>query len=460
MGKKIKKMMDELKVKFEEGCQKNGIARKISDKIWTDWEAFAQYAFNKSHSTCYAYVSYQTAYLKANYPAEFMAAVLSRNITDIKKIGLFMDECRRMGISVLGPDVNESNVRFTVNDRGNIRFGLGAIKGVGENAVRSIIQERSKKGPFRDIYDFIERNDLHQVNRKNMEGLAIAGAFDCFTDISRSQYLDTVEEDEPSFIEQLIKFGSKIQFERDTPQQNLFGEINAISIVRPEPPQVDEWHLLDKITREKELIGIYLTAHPLDRFRLEIDSFCNISLHELADLQQFNGRDLVFCGIVKTSRDGVDQWRNKPYVLAQLEDFTDSYNIRLKNDDYVNFRQYFTPGIALLIRAGVNEWSPREEPQRTIYSLKFKSVHMLADVREKLVRSVNISLNINEISPGLIDEIEGFTGGETGKMLRFRIRDPESGTEVKLFSRSKKVDLTDEFVKYLQTKAGFEFSFS
>ena len=457
MGKKIKKMMDELRVKFEEGCLKNGISKKKIEKIWSDWEAFAQYAFNKSHSTCYAFVSYQTAYLKANYPGEFMAAVLSRNIADIKKIGQFMDECRRMEISVLGPDVNESNVRFTVNDKGDIRFGLGAIKGVGENAVKSIIDERISAGPYSDIYDFVERNDLHQVNRKNMEGLAVAGGFDCFPDIKRSQYLDTVEEEDPSFIEQLIKYGNKIQYERDTPQQNLFGETSAIAISKPEPSEVNEWHLLDKITREKELIGIYLTAHPLDRFRLEIDSFCPNTLHELSDLQQHRGRDLVFCGIVKTVRDGVDQWRNKPYLLAQLEDYTDTYNIRLKNDDYVNFKQYFSPGVALMIRANVNEWTPREEPNRKIYSLKIKMVYMLADVREKLVRSLNITLDINQITGELIEEIERHTVPENGKILKISVQDPESQMKVNLFARNRHVDLNDQFMEYLRKEAGYEF---
>jgi len=284
MGKKIKKMMDELRLKFEEGCQKNGIPKKKIDKIWSDWEAFAQYAFNKSHSTCYAYVSYQTAYLKANYPAEFMAAVLSRNITDIKKIGIFMDECRRMGIEILGPDVNESNVRFTVNDKGNIRFGLGAIKGVGENAVTSIIDERAKNGPFADIYDFVERNDLHQVNKKNLEGLAISGALDCFEGISRSQYIDTVEEEEATFLEQLIKYGNKIQYERDTPQQNLFGETSALTISKPEPPDVNVWEDITTCKHEKELLGFYLSSHPLDRYQLEIRSFCPNKLEELGDL--------------------------------------------------------------------------------------------------------------------------------------------------------------------------------
>ncbi len=457
MGKKIKKMMDELKLKFEEGCNKNGIPKNTIDKIWTDWEAFAHYAFNKSHSTCYAFVSYQTAFLKANYPAEFMAAVLSRNITDIKKIGQFMDECRRMSISVLGPDVNESKVRFTVNEKGNIRFGLGAIKGVGENAVRSIIDERIANGPFRDIYDFVERNDLRQVNRKNFEGLAVSGALDCFDTISRSQYLDTVEVDENTFIEQLIKYGNKIKFERDTPQQNLFGEVNAIPVSRPEPPDVNTWDNTTMCKREKELIGIYLTSHPLDRYKLEIDSFCPNTLHELSDLKQFSNKDVVFCGMVKTVRDGVDQWRNKPYLLAQLEDYTDTYNLRLKNDDYVNFKQYFSPDVAMMIRATVNEWSPRDEPHRKIYSLKIKMVHMLADVREKLVRSVDISLDITQVSNELIESFERFTVNENGKILKFKIRDSETNTKINLFSRKKHVVLTDEFMNYLQNGSGFEF---
>jgi DNA polymerase-3 subunit alpha len=457
MGKKIKKMMDELKVKFEEGCKKNGISKQKIEKIWSDWEAFAQYAFNKSHSTCYAYVSYQTAYLKANYPAEFMAAVLSRNLADIKKIGQFMDECKRMGISILGPDVNESNVRFTVNDKGDIRFGLGAIKGVGENAVRSIIDERVGHGPFSDIYDFVERNDLHQVNRKNFEGLAVAGALDCFETVSRSQYLDTIEEEDATFIEQLIKFGNKIQYERNTPQQNLFGEASAIAISRPEPPEVSPWEDITTCKHEKELLGFYLTSHPLDRFRLEIEAFCPQKLEDLADLQPFRGRDVVFSGMVKTIRDGVDQWRNKPYLLAQLEDYTDTYNLRLKNDDYVKFKQYFLPDVALMIRATVNEWSPRDEPGRKIYSLRLKVVYMLADVREKLVKSVDVSLNINQVSPQIINTLERYTVKENGKILKFKIHDPDNKMSLNLFSRNKQVELTDEFINYLQDNPGFDF---
>ncbi len=405
MGKKIRKMMDELKVKFTEGCQKNGYDKQVIEKIWKDWESFAQYAFNKSHSTCYAYVSYQTAYLKAHYPAEFMAAVLSRNFSDIKKIGFFMDECRRMGISVLGPCVNESNLKFTVNKKGDIRFGLGAIKGVGGSAVEIMMAERKKNGNFSDIYDFVERNNLSSINRKTMEGLAISGAFDSLGETSRRQYID-VEEDEATFIERLIKYGNKYQFEKNTPQQNLFGEMNQGTLLKPEPPGLEEWHLLDKINREKELIGIYLTAHPLDRFQTEINSFCTTNLHELSDLKSLNGRDFTFCGIVKTVSDTVDQWRNKPYLMALIEDFTESYTLRLRGEEYIKFKQFFKPEIALLIRAGVSEWRPREEPGKVVYSLKVKHITFLSEVIDKMVKAVDLKIPLNAVNENLIEELE------------------------------------------------------
>jgi len=456
MGKKIRKMMDELKVKFTEGCEKNGYDRKVVGKIWKDWEAFAQYAFNKSHSTCYAYVSYQTAFLKAHYPAEFMAAVLSRNITDIKKIGFFMDECRRMEISVLGPCVNESNLKFTVNKDGDIRFGLGAIKGVGESAVEMMIEERKENGPFLDIYDFVERNNLSSINRKTFESLAIAGAFDSLGDISRRQYIE-VEDEEPTFIERLIKYGNKHQYEKNTPQQNLFGEMSQGTIAKPEPPDIDEWHLLDKINREKELIGMYLTAHPLDRFRTEIDSFCTTNLHEMGDLKSLSGRDFTFCGIVKTIRDTVDQWRNKPYLMAVIEDFTESFTVRLRGDDYVRFKQFFNPGIALLIKATVNEWKPRDEPGKVVYSLKVKHISLLSDVIEKMVRAVDLNLPLSSVNEQLISDLEKYTVPTKGKILKINVTDPESNIRVNLFSRNSQVEVTEEFLQFLNETPELEF---
>jgi len=459
MGKKIRKMMDELKVKFTEGCRNNGYDKKTIDKIWKDWEAFAQYAFNKSHSTCYAFVSYQTAYLKAHFPAEFMAAVLSRNITDIKKIGFFMDECRRMGISVLGPCVNESNLKFTVNKDGDVRFGLGAIKGVGEAAAEILIEERKKSGNFVDIYDFVERNNLSSVNRKTMEGLAISGAFDTLSEVNRRQYIEMEEDsNDVPFIERLIKYGNKYQYEKNTPQQNLFGEMNQGTISKPEPPDIEDWHLLDKINREKELIGMYLTAHPLDRFKTEIDSFCNTNLHEMNDLKNLAGRDFSFCGIVKTVRDTVDQWRNKPYLMAVVEDFTESFTVRLRGEEYVKFKHFFNPEIALLIRATVNEWRPRDEPGKVVYSLKVKHITHMSEVKEKMVKGISLNLKLSSINEELINELERFTVQSDGKILKLNIVDEESNTKINMFSRNKQVEITEDFINFLNNAPDINFN--
>jgi DNA polymerase III subunit alpha len=385
-----------------------------------------------------------------------MAAVLSRNITDIKKIGFFMDECRRMGISVLGPCVNESTLKFTVNKDGDIRFGLGAIKGVGESAVEMMVDERKKSGNFLDIYDFVERNKLSSITRKTMEALAISGAFDSLGEISRRQYVE-VEDNEATLIERLIKYGNKHQFEKDTPQQNLFGEMSQGTIAKPEPPDIDEWHLLDKINREKELIGMYLTAHPLDRFKTEIDSFCTTNLHEMNDLKALSGRDFTFCGIVKTIRDTVDQWRNKPYLMAMVEDFTESYTIRLRGDDYVKFKHFFNQEIALLIRASVNEWRPRDEPGKIVYSLKIKHINLMSEVKEKIVKAVDLNIPLASINEKLMDDLEKFTVPSEGKILKINISDPESNIKLNLFSRNKQVDVTSEFIDFLNDIPELEF---
>ncbi|MDX2415188.1 MAG: DNA polymerase III subunit alpha, partial [Bacteroidales bacterium] len=262
MGKKKKDIMDKMKVQFTEGCKANGHKEKIVEKIWHDWEAFAQYAFNKSHSTCYAFISYQTAWLKAHYPAQFMAAVLSRNISDIKKVTTFMDETRRMGMDVLGPNVNESYVKFTVNNDGNVRFGLGAIKGVGKAAIKGLIDERQENGPFESIYDFVERVNLNTLNKKSIEAMALGGAFDLFEGCSRAQYFAENQKGEP-FIENLIRYGNRVNNENGTAQQSLFGEAEGFEIVRPAAPETPEWPKLEKLNKEKDVIGIFLSAHPL-----------------------------------------------------------------------------------------------------------------------------------------------------------------------------------------------------
>lgn len=452
MGKKIKKMMDELKEKFIEGCRKNNYDEKTILQIWADWEAFAQYAFNKSHSTCYAFVSYQTAYLKAHYPAEFMAAVLSRNITDIKKIGIFMDECKRMGIEVLGPDVNESNVKFTVNKEGNIRFGLGAIKGVGESAVKMIIEERKKNGAFSDIYNFVERVDLHSVNRKNMEGLAASGSFDCFPEINRGQYFLPSGND-ASFIESLIRFGNRLKSDQNSTQQSLFGETHADTIIKPEPAPSDGWELLDKINKEKELIGMYLTAHPLDRFKPEILSLCNTDLYSVNnDLASFVGKEIVFPGIVKSFREGISQRNNQPFGNAVLEDYTDTYQLGLWRNDFVKFKGFFTPGVSLLIKAGVEEWESRDG--RKGISLRLRNIHLLSEVRDEIIREVNIKLDLKKVSDELIEGIKRFvkkpSKNNPGKLLKFMIVDSETNIRLDFFSRNQFIDLNDEFFNFVE----------
>ena len=451
MGKKIKKMMDQLKEKFVEGCKKNNYDEKVILQIWADWEAFAQYAFNKSHSTCYAYVSYQTAYLKAHYPAEFMAAVLSRNFSDIKKIGFFMDESKRMGIQVMGPDINESNVKFTVNKEGNIRFGLGAIKGVGESAVEMIIQERKRKGAFTDIYNFMERIDLHSANRKTLEGLAAAGSFDCFTELKRSQYFLPSGND-ASFIESLIRYGNRLKSEQNSIQQSLFGDNHSDTIIKPEPTPSGEWDLLEKINKEKELLGMYLTAHPLDRFRPEILSLCNTDLYTVNnDLSSLVGKDVVFPCIVKSFREGISQKNNKPFGNAVLEDYTDTYQLGLWRNDFVSFKNFFTPGLSLMIKAGVENWETKEG--RKGVSLRIKSIHLLSEVRDELIRQVNLKVNLNNVTDDLIEGIKNFVAKPSkknpGKQLKFMIVDNDTNIKIDFFSRNQLIEISDEFFTFV-----------
>jgi DNA polymerase-3 subunit alpha len=460
MGKKIRKMMDELKGKFVEGCQKNGYSEEVINKIWADWEAFAEYAFNKSHSTCYAYVSYQTAYLKAHYPAEFMAAVLSRNIADIKKIGLFMDECRRMGIAVLGPDVNESNVKFTVNKKGNIRFGLGAIKGVGESAVATIIEERKTRGLFKDIYDFIERIDLRIMTRKNLEGLASAGAFDCFTEINRAQYSSPVGND-ASFFDALVKYGSRLHSEKVSTQQSLFGGANEEVIMKPVPSSVEDWPLLERINREKELIGMYLTAHPLDRFRPEIKSYCNVDLYDLNNhIDDFKAKDVTFAGIIKSFREGISQKNNRAFGIAVLEDFTDTYQLRLWGNEFVNHKKYFSTGVSILVKASVEEWASKKDERKGI-EVRVKSVHLLSEVRKDMVRSILLTIRLNSLNEPMLEELNKFVSkadkGNNAKHLRIQIVDSESNLKVDLFSRTQFLSLTDTFFDYVNANPEIEY---
>jgi DNA polymerase III subunit alpha len=450
MGKKQKDVMESLKVKFVEGCKKNGIEEPKVLKVWSDWESFAEYAFNKSHSTCYSYVAYQTAYLKAHYPAEFMAAVLSRSLSDIKKITVFMDECKRMGIKVLGPDVNESYLTFTVNKEGNIRFGLGAIKGVGEAAVLKIIEERDKNGNFTSIYDFIERVNLQSVNKKNIEALATAGGFDSFG-ITRCHYF-AADSKGVSFTENLLRYGNKVQSEKNATVVSLFGNTGtSIDKVKPEVPYCEEWSTLEMLDRERELIGIYLSAHPLDNYKLEIDSLTNATLSQFSNLQALMNKDVSVACMVSEVKQALAKNGN-PYGAIVLEDYSDSYKMMLFGKDWLSFGNFFTKGYSLLIRGKI-QLSFRNEPE-----LKIKTIHMLPSVREELVKSVQLRMPLEQLTDNLIEQLQSFSNNSNGKLLmRFFLYDQIENVSIEMFSRTQKININNEFVSFLNNNPEIEY---
>ncbi len=453
MGKKKKDLMEQLKEKFVAGCKENGHDEKIVQKIWSDWESFAQYAFNKSHSTCYAYVSYQTAYLKAHFPAEYMAAVLSRNFTDIKKITIFMDEAKRMGISVFGPDINESNLKFNVNKTGDIRFGLGAIKGVGEAAVLKVVEERKTNGPFKNIYDFVERVNLSQVNKKNLEALATAGAFDNLDNIKRGQYF-SLDEKENSFIENLLRYGNKYQNDQNSQQQSLFEGADTIEIAKPPIPANNDWQKLEKLNREKELIGVYLSAHPLDDYKFEFDNFCNAKLSEFVDLNNIRGRDLTIVGIVIEVKHSMTK-TGKPFGFLTIQDYTDSYRFALFGKDYENFRKYCYVNYPLLIKGRVQ---PRPYNDKEL-EFKIKNIMLLSQVREEQVKSILFTIPYDIIDQTFIDELKKNAFEKEGKtQIKFKVIDKEANTAVDFISRTKGIYISDKLVDYLYKNSEIQYS--
>ncbi len=452
MGKKIAAMMESLRKKFEEGCIKNGHDPKIIAKIWKDWESFAHYAFNKSHSTCYAYISYQTAYLKAHYPAEFMASVLSRNLNDLKKIGFFMEECRRMGIKVLVPDINESYARFTVNSQGDIRFGLAAIKGVGESAVEHIISVREKGGAFKDIYDLIERVNLTIVNKRCFEALAMAGGFDSFSDIQRHQFIEA-DSSGLSFIEQLIRYGNKAQQNSDN-VPTLFGDLSTIEVIKPRPPKVNEWPPLVRLNREKEVIGIYLSSHPLDNFKLEISQFCSHTLAEMRDLELLRGKEVTVAGMITSVRHATTR-TGKPYGSFTIEDYTDTMSVTLFSKDYENFRKYLYEGYSLLIKATISESTWKSTPE---LEFRIKSIFMLSSAREELVKAIQVRVPIDKLTDGFIKDFAHHTVNKPGNTnLRVLVYDPAENISVDLFSRSHRINLDNDLIDFLTEEPEIEF---
>ncbi|MDG2450682.1 MAG: DNA polymerase III subunit alpha, partial [Saprospiraceae bacterium] len=407
MGKKIKLVLDKLKPKFFDGCAKNGFDVHTVEKIWTDWEAFASSAFNKSHSTCYALIAYQTAYLKAYYPSELMASLLTNHMNDIKDITYFMEECKRMGIAVLGPDVNESFYKFAVNKSGEIRFGLGAVKGVGEGAVEAIVNERKENGSYITFDDFMKRVDLRSANKRTLDSIVYAGGFDSF-DLERYQYF-AKEANGQSYLEHMIKFGNKVKDSLNSNQFDMFGDSIESSIQAPIPSETNPWTTMEMLSREKEVVGIYISGHPLDDYHLEINSFCNSNLSMLHNMQKIKGKGLRLSGVV-TGVEHKETKTGKPFGILHLEDYHGSFSFYLFGDDYISFKAYLTEGWLLYLNGKVKKKFYNDDLE-----FKIVSMDLLAEIMDKEVREVTLRLDVNDISDGLVDKISDLAIKNLGK---------------------------------------------
>lgn len=451
MGKKLIEKMNHLKSKFMAGGQANGYKENTLQKIWSDWEKFASYAFNKSHATCYSWVAYQTAYLKANYPSEYMAAVLSRSLSNIVDITKFMDECKAMGIQVLGPDVNESILKFSVDKDKNIRFGLGAIKGVGESAVMNIIEERKKNGPYTNIFDFVERVNLTACNKKNIESLALAGAFDNMG-IQREQFFADNGKGE-QFLEILVRYGNKYQTDKNTAVNSLFGGDAFVAIAKPEIPQCERWGDLEKLNKEKELVGIYLSAHPLDEYRIILTYVCNTGMVEINDRESLRNRDLLLGGIVTAFREGTTK-NGKPYGIVKIEDFTGSGEIALFGNDYIEYSKYCKIGMYLLINARVE---PRRWKEDEL-DFRIGSIRLLQDEKDRLIEKISITVPIHDLDEPTINELSVLIKNNPGQsLLYFRVVDSEHNIAQNFFSQNIRLNVTRNLVEFLQGNENIDF---
>jgi len=448
MGKKDRATLDKMKGKFLEGTAAKGLDAKVCGKVWTDWEAFAQYAFNKSHSTCYAFVAYQTAWLKANYPSEFMASVLTHSGGQIDKITFFMEECRRMGIKVLGPDVNESQFQFSVNKAGQIRFGLGAVKGVGEGAVESIVEGRAEK-PYESVFDMLRRVNLRSTNRKALESLAYGGAFDSLN-VQRAHFFHSAGEGKPTWIETLVRYGQQHQDGEDSSQVSMFGDAEeGAGIPEPALPQIEGWSALEQLHYEKEVIGFYLSGHPLDDHRLEIKYLCNSTLPDLKELDKLAGRDLTFAGIVTKAEHRIAK-SGKAFGTLSLEDHSGMHDFMLFSEDYLKYKLFLQTGALLLVkgRASARTWG-RDEGQM---EFKITSIDLLGDARDKYITKLTLKLEADRINDQLARELGQLLRTSPGKCkVNVQLISQQEKMALDAPSKGLSVGLTEEFVRALDT---------
>ena len=448
MGKKIKSKLDELKPKFIAGGKSNGHDEKVLEKIWADWEKFASYAFNKSHATCYSWVAYQTAYIKAHYPSEYMATVLSRNLNDIKQVTAYMTECKNMGIAVLGPDINESLLKFSTNKKGDVRFGLAAIKGVGEAASESIIKERLENGPYKDIYNFMERVNFSVVNRKCLESIAYAGGFDSLIDFNRSRFF-AEDSTGVQFIELLIRYGQRMQQEKQNSQQSLFAMdmSSGGNIQQPRVPQVEDWNPLTILNKEREVIGLYMSSHPLDRFGFILRRACQHDLQSLQELTLLKDTEVALAGVV-TSVTPLSTKDGRPYARFVLEDYNSQHEFTLFSKDYERFSSLIQINNFLFIRGRV-QVRPYRQPEELEY--KIVSIQHLADIADNIT-NIRIELDINEVCSSFTNLILEKASENKGKAtLQFVIVDHNDDVRIKLSSKKYRVAPSTEFINFLDS---------
>ncbi len=450
MGKKQAAVLAKMKPKFLEQAAANGHDTEKLEKIWKDWEAFASYAFNKSHSTCYAWIAYQTAYLKAHYPAEYMASVLSNNMNDIKSVSFFMEECKRMGLEVLGPDLNESYLKFSVNKEGAVRFGMAAVKGVGTSAVKAIIKERKENGNYTSIFDLAKRVDLRAANKKSFDSLVKAGAFDSFANTHRAQYF-AVDEKGMTFLERAIKFGNKYQENQNSSQVSLFGEASTVQFPEPDIPNCEEWGTMELLSQEKEVIGMYISAHPLDDFKNEM-IFCNAQLKYFkGDLTKLVGNNLSFAGIVTDVQHRVSK-AGKGWAAFTVEDYNDSHEFRVFGEEYLKFKHFLVPNSFLFIRSTIQQgWMNKNTGVVGDPRIKFTDFKLLHDIMDELCKKITIKIPVDEVNEQRILSLESILKNNAGKQsLRFTIWDELERIEVSLPSRNTKVKVSKELLETLQ----------
>ena len=444
MGKKKKKLIDEMWPKFKQGCADNGHTDEtIVQKIWKDWEAFASYAFNKSHSTCYAFVAFQTAYLKAHYPAEFMASVLTHNKKDITKITFFLRECKRMGLDVLGPDVNESAMDFSVNKAGQVRFGMSAIKGVGEGPVEGILDERVN-GPFVNVFDMVRRLNLQTVNKRAMESLALSGAFDGFNHLKRSQFFNPSEK-YTTFLEHIMKYGAAYQSQKISAKNSLFGASEDVLSPEPQVPPGLEWPLIEKLNREKEVTGIYISGHPLDDYRVEVENFVSCGLDDVEKYHQ-SGSEIKLAGIVTSAQHRISK-KGTGWGIFMIQDFNDSMELVLFGDDYIDYKERLSLSQCVFIKGSFKKrWNSETE-----FNFKLKEVNLLETIGNKMSESITLNIPLEKLTEKMLSEIERILKEHRGKNpLKMMLIDRHNKTRLNFASKTRKVEAGPDLAMALE----------